>query len=61
MIPADGQGTRAVFSEKDLKQIIFFIELLQWGFSRKAASKIIREIEPGFTKESKNFFLTFTG
>ena len=40
-IPAEGQGTRAVFVREDIYNICLFVELLKIGFKRKFAANII--------------------
>ncbi len=40
---ATGQGTKSLFSRKDLHQIAVFMKLIDFGISRKHALRLMRE------------------
>ena len=44
-IPAQGKGTKAIFSLLDVYAIAFFSELLQAGFNRKVAAEIVKDFK----------------
>ena len=49
-IPAEGQGTKAVFSRHDIYAVSLFNDLLRAGFRRQIAASHIREFSKVFHK-----------
>jgi DNA-binding transcriptional MerR regulator len=44
-IPANGQGTKALFTKEDIYKIALFIRLIKVGFKRKQASELCCNID----------------
>jgi DNA-binding transcriptional MerR regulator len=42
--PSNGQGTRALFTKKDIYKVALFMRLIEVGFRRKQAAELSRSI-----------------
>lgn len=59
-IPAEGQGTRAVFTRHDIYRVALFAELTQRGFKRENAAGFVREMKKQKILADETDFIVFT-